>query len=294
MPRKAPPRASDLLAFMKERHRIYLRREEGEAKPWTKDPILQRYRFCNVYRELDTVTIWIRKNIREPYADHPHLWFMLAMARQINWPDTLQEIMECKGWPINGYNWHDVRMIMLARQARGDQLYTGAYMLNAHGTKPDDPKDKAFFTTKLVLDSVWQNRKTIGDAFAYGSMQQAWAALLPYHGWGPFTAYEVVCDARYTRYGNSVPWRKDAREWANAGPGAFRGLNRLQGRELKANVSQARALAEMREYYEWIAPRWPHKPTLEMREIEHCLCEFDKYERTRLGEGRPRSTYPGA
>ena len=35
----------------------------------------------------------------------------------------------------------------------------------------------------------------------------------------------------------------------------------------------------------------PHVPNLEMREIEHSLCEFDKYERTRLGEGRPRAKY---
>ena len=35
----------------------------------------------------------------------------------------------------------------------------------------------------------------------------------------------------------------------------------------------------------------PALPALEMREIEHCLCEFDKYERVRLGQGRPRSKY---
>ena len=35
----------------------------------------------------------------------------------------------------------------------------------------------------------------------------------------------------------------------------------------------------------------PYVPALEMRDIEHCLCEFDKYERTRLGEGRPRAKY---
>ena len=34
-----------------------------------------------------------------------------------------------------------------------------------------------------------------------------------------------------------------------------------------------------------------HMLPLEMRDIEHCLCEFDKYERTRLGEGRPRAKY---
>lgn len=293
MARKAPPRASELLAFMTERHRIYLRREEGMAKPWTKDLILQRYRFCNVYRELDTVTIWIRKNIREPYRAHPHLWFMLAMARQINWPDTLQEIMDRGGWPDAKYDWKKARKIMLARQARGDQLYTGAYMLNAHGTKPDDPKDKAFFTTKLVLDSVWQNRVEITKAFELGTMRAAWESLLPHHGWGPFTAYEVVCDARYTRYGNSGGWNALATAWANPGPGAFRGLNRLHGREVMPNGDRERAVAEMQAYLAWISPRWDFAPTLEMREIEHCLCEFDKYERTRLGEGRPRSTYPG-
>jgi hypothetical protein len=32
-------------------------------------------------------------------------------------------------------------------------------------------------------------------------------------------------------------------------------------------------------------------PSVEMRDIEHSLCEFDKYERVRLGEGRPRMKY---
>jgi hypothetical protein len=32
-------------------------------------------------------------------------------------------------------------------------------------------------------------------------------------------------------------------------------------------------------------------PAWEMRDVEHTLCEFDKYERVRLGEGRPRSVF---
>lgn len=290
---KAPPRTNDLLAFMMERHHIYMERKLNLPKPWTKDPVLQRYRFCNVYRELDTVTIWIDKHIREPYYDHPHLWFMLAMARQINLPETLQEIMDGGAWPVNGYAPAKVRKIMLARQARGEKLYTGAYMLNAHGTKPDDPKDKAFFTTKLVLESVWKNREHIRTEFMRG-MRTAWASLLPHHGWGPFTAYEVVCDARYTRYGILKAWRDDAMTWANAGPGAKRGLNRLAGREVRPVLAEEVALKEMRAYLAAISPRWPYRPKLELREIEHSLCEFDKYERARLGEGRPRATYPGA
>lgn len=30
-----------------------------------------------------------------------------------------------------------------------------------------------------------------------------------------------------------------------------------------------------------------------MRDVEHSLCEFDKYRRVQLDEGRPRSKYPG-
>ena len=30
---------------------------------------------------------------------------------------------------------------------------------------------------------------------------------------------------------------------------------------------------------------------VDMRTIEHSLCEWDKYERVRLGQGKPRSVY---
>jgi hypothetical protein len=41
---------------------------------------------------------------------------------------------------------------------------------------------------------------------------------------------------------------------------------------------------------EYWPQNWPH---WEMREVEHTLCEFDKYERARLGEGRPKQLYDG-
>lgn len=32
---------------------------------------------------------------------------------------------------------------------------------------------------------------------------------------------------------------------------------------------------------------------LSAQDLQNCLCEFDKYERVRLGEGRPKQLYPG-
>jgi hypothetical protein len=174
-------------------------------------------------------------------------------------------------------------------QAKGNQIYTGAYMLNAHGFEklntPD--RDKALFTSKLVLESVWRHRHVV-EPELHNTLQRAHKAFLPYHGWGGFTAYEVVCDLRHTRYLRDAP---DVTSWAHAGPGAKRGLNRLLGRPPKTALKDVDALALMQQAYEKMVHKWPHEPRLELREVEHSLCEFDKYERTRLGEGRPRSKF---
>lgn len=87
-----PARADALWYWMTERHKIYTKRSRGVPREqWTSDPILMEYRFCNVFRELDRVTIWVRKSWRDKYSRHPNLWFAMCVARQINWPDTLAE-----------------------------------------------------------------------------------------------------------------------------------------------------------------------------------------------------------
>jgi len=39
----------DLAIYMNERHSIWMKRNKGEQKPWTQDPILQQYKFTNVF-----------------------------------------------------------------------------------------------------------------------------------------------------------------------------------------------------------------------------------------------------
>lgn len=282
-----------LLKFMLERHAIWVRRQAhtNEAAPFTADPILAKYKFTNVYRELDRVTIWIRKCIREPYAKNPNLWFMLAMARQIGWPPTLRELMNSNDdvWPRHkSWNWRLTMNAMRKRAARGEKVYTGAYMLNAHGENRPEIEghgkfDKPLFTCRLVLHDLWKDRAIV-EPRMHRSIQEATETFLPYFGWGGFMSYEVACDLRYTRYLDTAP---DVLSWAHAGPGALRGLRRVTG----VLPKKRDALELMREVHERIAPVWPYKPKLELREIEHSLCEFDKYERVRLGEGKPRALF---
>lgn len=307
------PRIEAFAAFLAARHAIYLARKAGKPYPWTTDPVLSSGHFCNVFRELDRVTIWVRKNIREPFADHPNLWIMLALARYINWPPTLQALMDYNSWPSRD-TWipEDVTTSLEHLAKKGHKVYTGAYMIRAES----DPKKEWYSWTKhryiaeVVVGRLWEDRQTwtthlSGENHAPGglTLESVWERFQQprYVGWGPFMAYEVVTDMRHTRYLRGAP---DIYRWANAGPGAIRGLNRLYGRELKAQPPKTQTNAEMghlmdelnelsgEEFAQVFGPG-PGSMRLrfEMRDIEHSLCEFDKYERVSRQEGQMRSHY---
>lgn len=282
--------AKPLWDWMSLRHSVYLKKAEGEAPPWTDDVVLNQYRFCNVFRELDTVTQWLREEWREPYSESPHLWIAVCLARQINWPPTLDEV----GFPKDGYDANAIREALAARKARGEKVYTGAYMISAP-SGVFQGMDKPEYTAHIVVGALWDAREKFDDMFRDGrqpEMSEVHAWLRQFRGWGDFMAYEVVTDLRHTRYLRNAP---DINTWAVAGPGAIRGLNRLHDRPFKRSMTQKQALVEMRELLDLsrgALPDW--MPTLELRDIEHSLCETDKWLRVSSGQGRLRSKYAPA
>jgi hypothetical protein len=283
---------NDLLYFIKERHSIYLKKEKGLPKPWTKDEILQTYKFCNVYRELDTVTRWITRKIRGPYSTNRDLWFMLCIARQINWPDTLQELIDKKAWPINN-RWDPMKAceVMRARQKQGEKIYTGSYMLRGDIQKAEGPNDKPLYTCMTVLGGVWDKRKLL-EPKMHSTLEKAHKALLGNHGWGSFLAAQVVADLKY------APQLKNASDWwtwAASGPGSRRGLNRVLGRPVTSPWDEVEWLSRLQDLSKEVAPhvkKWG-MPELHNQDLQNCLCEYSKYAKVKDGTGRPRSLYPG-
>lgn len=317
---------NDFWAFVNERHATYLRKKliekkvlweedpdykyalelakaPGEAIGWptsfTDDPILKQFRFCNVFRELDRVTVWINENIRKPYADHPNLWLMLAIARTINWPDTLQHLFDKGAMPVED-DWvpSDLTSELEIWQGYGNKVYTGAYMIRAES----NPKAKWYswsknrYISEIVIGRLWKQRKMFQSYLDSGTatLRETWETFQePYYiGWGPFMAYQVVVDLRHTRYLKDAP---DIETWSALGPGSRRGLNRLYGRPVDYPLKQDDGLEEMlrisRNQDQFKAPWVPH---IELSDIQNCLCEFDKYQRVKNGEGRPRAQYvPG-
>jgi alpha-glutamyl/putrescinyl thymine pyrophosphorylase clade 1 len=277
--------------WVREREQIRLRKEvHHDPLPWTLDPILSTYRFCNVCREDDRGTIWIRENIRERFAGHPHLWFMLCVARQINWPATLQEAIDGWGgsWPSHStFDLANLTIMLNTRKARGEKVYTGAYMISAPSTKG---ADKQAYIAETVCGDLWSRRDVFAKHFAATpTMQRTHELLMRSNGWGQFMAYQAVVDMRFTLL---LRHALDTCEWTAAGPGTLRGLNRLYGRPVDASISQAQALTEMRAIYK--VAQQETNVLMDFSDVPNILCETDKYLRVKNGEGKPRARYvPG-
>lgn len=281
------PNYEPLFYWVREREQIRMRKEGDQPQPWTDDIILAMYRFCNVRREDDRVTLWIRENIRKPFADHPYLWLMLCIARQINWPDTLAELIaNGAAWP-NDYAFAPTLITdaLNARQKRGDKVYTGAYMISAPPTKG---ADKQQYIAETVIGDLWRRRDNFRDYFRRSSvsLQRVHELITRSNGWGQFMAYQAVVDMRFTPL---LDRAEDVSTWAAAGPGTIRGLNRIHGRKVDAALSQGQALGEMRAIYKVVQQETG--VAMDFSDVPNILCETDKYLRVKNGEGKPRALY---
>src|SRR4051812_7947858 len=86
-----------------EREKIRKRKEEDKMlPPFTDDPILQKYRFCNVYREDDRTTRWCKKYVRDPLIDKPEVLLAVVIFRWFNRITTGEAIFCQEGLTHNG------------------------------------------------------------------------------------------------------------------------------------------------------------------------------------------------
>lgn len=270
----------EMIYWMRERQAMYRRRfDQGlPADQWTSDPVLKAWRFCNVFRELDKVTIWIRENWRNPYDGHERLPFAMCVARMFNSPDSLAQI----GFPET---WDKEAIKERLHAMHNEQaVFNSAYMITNAGST----KNKIDLVVDDFLTPLWENPMLIDPR----SLKNTWQILRGYDGFGDFMAYEVVSDLRHTSFLRNA---KDIYTWANAGPGAKRGLNRIFCRPVNNSISPFQAQEEMQNLLRICKEELYHDDPmfqdLEMRDIEHSLCETDKYLRAKMDGRQLKQVY---
>ena len=262
-----PANLATLRYWIAEREHIRRLKDAGKPKPWTDDLILQNYRFCNVHREDDTVTRWIKDNWRDPYDGHPNMIGAMAMARLVNWPDTLHELGFPEVWDKDRFI-----NIIATRRAAGKKSWTGAYMITAEMGKDAPPKEVSVAKT---IDWFFE------DSWDVDSCKQAWLDFQGAPRVGSFIAAQIVADLKYTSVLRNAP---DKSTFCAPGPGSMNGLNWLLGKHMTTNWSQHKFEVEVNKLRDMVAD----VAVVDAQDMQNCLCEIFKYQR-----GSSRSKYPG-
>lgn len=278
-------RTADLTNFIIAREKVRRAKEQGSLPPWTKDPILAKYRFCNVHREDDRVTRWISENIRRPYSDFEDLWFILVVARLLNNPESLRAICAY----LLPWKPERVRQILHERADAGLKNFNPAYIVSTNGRE----MNKIDYLFQFVLGPLWAQRKRLRPGVAM-TLANYHRTLMTMDGLGSFMAAQVIADLKYVEPLKSA---EDWHTWAASGPGSRRGLNRVVKRPVDAPWPGATWLTTLHTLHMAVEARLAHSAggaailPLHAQDLQNCLCEFDKMERTRLGEGVPKQLY---
>lgn len=256
----------ELNAFIEERESIRVKKEAGLPRPWTTNPILHKYKFCNVQREDDRTTRWIANNWREPHHDDPDLWFALVVARRaLNWPGSMQDL----GYPVP-WNPDHFKYTMHLRADLGEKSYDTAYQLLVQGQKGDKSDNMVYH----ILDPLWEARGHIRPRFD-DTLQSFFERLSAFKYMGLFYTGQVVADLKYVQLLNAPDWHS----FAVPGPGSERGLNRVLGRDPKSPWTVKGWQEELAKLHKQI------RMDIHAQDLQNVLCEWDKYERARLSTG---------
>jgi hypothetical protein len=267
--------------FAAERQRIFYRRLDGEEGPWTEDPILREYRFCNVFRAADRVSQdLIAVAYARPDFGAEDLFLRTVLYRLFSRPATWR-LIEAEFGPLTAASFDPDRLgdLLEAARADGQTLYTGAFILcatDAYGYRRKHRNHLALLAA--MLDAGLPAR--VADAPGLGAVYELlaeWPLI------GPFMAYQLTIDLNYTTL---IDFDED--EFTVPGPGALRGLRKVFA-DL-GDLTPAEAVHWLVAYQDRAeAELGSAAPTLFDRRLhaidaQNLLCEVDKYCRVAFPE----------
>lgn len=272
------PSVPGLWAWVAERENIRRRRAAGLPEPWTEDPTLAAYHFCNIRRADDAGTRWYLGHAAAAAlagANADWLWrdllWRTMLYRIVNSVDYFQQVFP-HGLP-GILHWRMNRHELEERIWLGPVPSSPAYLILA---RPEKTARKA-----KLISALGQNSRILGhtalELRAAPDLAAAHKLLQDFSGVGPFIAMQIYRDLILT---GQVAWDDDS--FCYLGPGTRSGLAEIFGpggyRTHYAFLISLRDTQE--EYY--------GDERLSLGDVEHVVCEYRKWLGFRAGRGKRR------
>ena len=267
--------------FANERQNIFIKKLNGDTPPWTNDPILKTYKFCNSYRVNDRVSQYLLKNViynGKTYKDEDML-FRIILFKLFNKESTWELLLkEFKDITLSTFDMKEYSKVLTNAINNNIKIYNDAYIscaTKAFGYDRKHDNHLALLNKMFIIDKVQDK------ILKCTNMEQAFKIIKSYPLIGNFMAYQLITDINYS---NIVDWKED--EFTVAGPGSLRGIKKCFID--KGNLSNEDIIRYMYNHqgeefkrlnldFKTIGNR-----KLQFIDIQNIFCELDKYCREKV------------
>ena len=284
------PKPLDFWEFIYNRQEVWHNRYIKQLpRPWTKDTILDRFKFCEVYRENDRCTKYlIKRVIDNPALSNKQKVFAILVFRVFNidgfFDNYFKEVPSVELFDA------EVRIKELdLAKAKGLNLFNDAYTI-----------------TQLKFDKYARKDKHVQHLLNLQNIAKDWEHLF-YRGiepaetaedifnvirnckfFGSFLAGQCLTDISYIK---GFKGDVDFDEWYPVGPGAVGGLDAFCALEVEDYEIACKSVWKIQEQmfrklYQETGKDWfnvkyktPYRTGdyLSLNNIQSCFCEWRKY-----------------
>lgn len=275
-----------------ERQNIYWKKNIKKLPPpWTKDVILQQYKFTNTHRSLDRTTIWYHENIGK-LSNERDIIFGTFVHRLMNRIETMELLMPFMS--VKKFSYERFFGILDKARKSGQNIFTTAHMTTGvrfHGSP--DKLDNIVYLFQLIHDEIDEIIKTLHSST---NLEELYWNTRKVNGFGPFLAYQFVLDMV-----NTGLFKFDLNSFSVAGPGCKRGIIHIfpnAPQEITFLDAMQYLRKHQHEYFEKFGFKYKfldqlggEEAGIHLADIENGCCEFSKYWKAYNGVGHPRNKY---
>lgn len=287
MKREPTPRSNiyDLYwYFANERQASFARRIAGESGPWTEDPILQTYKFCNVFRAADRVSQFLIRDVAyhdEACSPEDRL-FQIVAFRTFSNIATWRGVRELLGHhpTLDDLSQCHFREALDEVRASHGKLYTGAFILcatDAYGHQLKHHNHIELFRHMFLQGGLGERLLSATSLF------EVYQLLHEYPLMGDFMSYQIAIDLNYTQLVNF-----SENDFTQPGPGALRGIKKAFEDTGDYTPSEAIQWMVERQHEEFSRLDLPFQGLwgrpLHAIDCQGLFCELDKYCRVAAPE----------
>lgn len=269
--------------FIQERMNIFWKKFEN-SNNLTDDPILQTFKFTNVYRACDRVSQYLIKNIIYKDFDRytpEDVLLRILVFKVFNKIETWEYLNEENEITTKTFNVQRLADALTRRQ-QTKPIFSNAYMMAGSHAEYKGIPTKHQVWLQMIEDKFIKG-KGIQKALKAKSMTDVYNQLRDYPLIGDFLAYQYTIDFNYSPYLSF-----DENSFVKAGVGAVRGIKKCfatYGNTYEDAIRHTQEhFEEFQERYGFTAFRPLPGREPQLIDLQNCFCETDKYLRAKMPE----------